>query len=100
MPETLPRNAFLATDEQETPDLGDWLLNDLVARLQARGVRVTQGEGDIALIAHAPEKLVAEPVPALGMAPVVSSGPVSYTHLDVYKRQVRGPSSTRWNCSS
>ena len=75
VPETLPRNAFLATDEQETPDLGDWLLNDLVARLQARGVRVTQGEGDIALIAHAPEKLVAEPVPALGVAPVVSSGP-------------------------
>lgn len=75
VPETLPRNAFLATDEQETPDLGDWLLNDLVARLQARGVRVTQGEGDIALIAHAPEKIVAEPVPALGVAPVVSSGP-------------------------
>lgn len=75
VPETLPRNAFLATDEQETPDLGDWLLNDLVMRLQARGVRVTQGESDIALIAHAPEKLVAEPVPALGVAPVVSSSP-------------------------
>ncbi len=75
VPETLPRNAFLAADEADTPDLGDWLLNDLVARLQACGVRVTRGEGDIALIAHAPEKLAAEPVPALGVAPVVSSNP-------------------------
>lgn len=75
VPETLPRNAFLAADDADTPDLGDWLLNDLVARLQACGVRVSRGEGDIALIAHAPEKLAAEPVPALGVAPVVSSQP-------------------------
>ena len=75
VPETLPRNAFLAADNADTPDLGDWLMNDLVARLQASGVRVSRGEGDIALIAHAPEKLAAEPVPALGVAPGVSSQP-------------------------
>ena len=37
VPETLPRNAFLAADNADTPDLGDWLMNDLVARLQASG---------------------------------------------------------------
>ncbi len=61
MPETLPRNAFLAADDAD-PGFGRLAFwNDLVARLQARGVRVTRGEGDIALIAHAPEKLAAEP---------------------------------------
>ncbi len=75
VPETLPRNAFLTVGPQDTPDLGDWLLNDLVVRLQARGIRVSRGEGDIALVAQAPEKPAAEPVPALGVAPVVSSHP-------------------------
>ena len=57
--DVLASNAWLETEDEPTdPVTQDWLLNDAVARLRERGVRVRPGEDEIAFIALAPQQLI------------------------------------------
>lgn len=50
--ESMPANEFLKNSDVEAIDMGDWLLNDMVRRLAARGVSLKDdASGQISLIA-------------------------------------------------
>ena len=99
-PATLPPNAFLNTVEQSVPDLGNWLLNDLAARLASDSIEVSLGSGDIALIAHAPASVQSEN-PAETMPLVAcSDAEENYAAASVRERTRLLPerlSRTGWN---
>lgn len=67
IPKAFPQNAFLARDDTPLPDTGDWLLNDLLERLRAQGVRFESGRGDTVFVAYAPEPEEAQATGAAGI---------------------------------
>lgn len=113
----IPANEFLKNQQIEAIDMGDWLLNDMVRRLNERGIHLREHEtSDISLIALSQEeslmagatlsprkrKMGAGPAPLRVSLPLAacSDGSEKFARMSVRERSRLVPdrlAKTGWN---